>query len=157
VRIYAFSVLTTAFSAPTTRLRGWCTPKALTNQGGRTHQYIDHVVCFNTSTSHHLYKHTILHIFHARRYDSNYTIKLVQTLISVYTNLIIQFESYLRAWNIYSIVCLCRWWLILILKQTTWFIYQCVLPPWLVSALGVHQPRKQVVGALNAVVGTLNA
>jgi hypothetical protein len=69
VRVYAFSVLTTAFSALTTRLRSWCTPEALTNQGGRTHQYIDHVVCFNTRTSHHLYKHTILHVFRARRYD----------------------------------------------------------------------------------------
>src|SRR5271170_6729657 len=72
VRVYAFG-------APTTRLRGWCTPEALTNQGGRTHQYIDHVVCFNTRTSHHLHKHTILHVFRARRYDSNCTIKLVQT------------------------------------------------------------------------------
>ena len=62
-RVYAFGVLTT-------RLRVWCTPEALTNQGGRTHQYIDHVVCFNTKDSHHPNKHTILHIFHARGYDS---------------------------------------------------------------------------------------
>jgi hypothetical protein len=68
--IYAFGVPTTAFGALTTRLRGWCTPEALTNQGGGTHQYIDHVVCFNIKDSHHLYKHTILHVFHARRYDS---------------------------------------------------------------------------------------
>jgi hypothetical protein len=42
---------------------------ALTNQGGRTHQYIDHVVCFNTRDSHHLNKHMILHVFRARGYD----------------------------------------------------------------------------------------
>src|ERR1700679_2972822 len=71
-RIYALvhQVRVYAFGAPTTHLRGWCTPKALTNQGGRTHQYINHVVCFNTRTSHYLYKYTILHVFHARRYDS---------------------------------------------------------------------------------------
>jgi len=71
-RIYALvhQVRVYAFGAPTTRLRVWCTPEALTNQGGRTHQYIDHVVCFNTRTSHHLHKHTILHVFRARRYDS---------------------------------------------------------------------------------------
>src|SRR6266702_5728977 len=38
VRVYAFGV-------PTTRLRVWCTRKALTNQG-EAHQYIDLVVCF---------------------------------------------------------------------------------------------------------------
>ena len=63
VRVYAFGVLTT-------RLRVWCAPEALTNQGGRTHQYIDHVACFNTRDSHHPNKHTILHVFHARGYDS---------------------------------------------------------------------------------------
>src|SRR6266704_1060796 len=39
VRVYAFGV-------PTTRLRVWCTPEALTNQG-EAHQYIGLVVCFN--------------------------------------------------------------------------------------------------------------
>jgi hypothetical protein len=34
------------------------------------HQYINHVVCFNTRDSHHLNKRTILHVFRARRYDS---------------------------------------------------------------------------------------
>ena len=58
-----------AFSAPTTRLRVWCTYEALTNQG-EVHQYIDHVVCFNTKDSHHLNKHTILHVFRACGYDS---------------------------------------------------------------------------------------
>ena len=63
VRVYAFG-------APTTRLRVQCTPEALTNQGGGTHQYIDYVVCFNTEDSHHPNKHTILHVFRARGYDS---------------------------------------------------------------------------------------
>ena len=38
-RIYALvhQVRVYAFGAPTTRLRVWCTPEALTNQGGRTH------------------------------------------------------------------------------------------------------------------------
>ena len=45
VRVYAFSALTT-------RLRVWGTYEALTNQG-EVHQYIDHVVCFNTRDSHH--------------------------------------------------------------------------------------------------------
>ena len=63
VRVYAFGTLTTC-------LRVWCTPEALTNQGGRTHQYIDHVACFNTKDSHHPNKHTILHVFRARGYDS---------------------------------------------------------------------------------------
>jgi hypothetical protein len=44
---------------------------------GEAHQYIDYIVCFNTRTSHYLHKHTILYIFHAHRYDSNCTIKLV--------------------------------------------------------------------------------
>ena len=59
----------------------WCTYEALTNQR-EVHQYIDHVVCFNTRDSHHLNKHTILHVFRARGYDSNCIIKLIQTLIS---------------------------------------------------------------------------
>ena len=60
-----------AFGAPTARLRVWCTPEALTNQGGRTHQYIDHVACFNTTDSHHrLNEHTILNVFRAPRHDS---------------------------------------------------------------------------------------
>ena len=64
VRVYAFG-------APTTRLRVWCTPGALTNQGGRTHQYIDYVVCFNTRDSHHHpNEHTILYVFRAPGYDS---------------------------------------------------------------------------------------
>jgi hypothetical protein len=71
VRVYAFGVPTTAFSAPTTHLRSWYTPEALTNQGGRAHQYIDHVVCFNTRTSHHHPKeHTIQYVFRAPGYDS---------------------------------------------------------------------------------------
>ena len=59
-----------AFSAPTTYLRIQCTPEVLTNQGGRTHQYIDYIACFNIRDSHHPNKHTILHVFHARGYDS---------------------------------------------------------------------------------------
>ena len=53
--------------------------KALTNQG-EVHQYIDHVVCFNTQDSHHPNKHTILHVFRARGYRLTYTIKLVPTV-----------------------------------------------------------------------------
>ena len=35
------------------------------------HQYIDHVVCFNTTDSHHrLNEYTILYIFRAPRHDS---------------------------------------------------------------------------------------
>ncbi len=63
VRVYAFG-------APTTRLRVWCTPEALTNQG-EAHQYIDHVVCFNTRDSHHRPKeHTIPYVFRAPGHDS---------------------------------------------------------------------------------------
>jgi hypothetical protein len=72
-RIYALvhQVHVYAFGAPTTRLHVWCTPKTLTNQGGRTHQYIDHIVCFNTRDSHHYPKeHTILYVFRALGYDS---------------------------------------------------------------------------------------
>ena len=74
VRVYAFG-------APTTRLRVWCTPEALTNQGGRTHQYIDYIACFNITDSHHLNKHTILYVFRACGYDSNCIIKLIQTIV----------------------------------------------------------------------------
>ena len=59
-----------AFGALTTRLRVWCTSEALTNQGGRMHQYIDYVACFNIRDSHHPNKHTILYVFRARGYDS---------------------------------------------------------------------------------------
>ena len=72
-RVFTRSVhqpLVYAFGALTTRLRVWCTPEALTNQGGRTHQYIDHVACFNTRNSHHPNEHTILYVFHAPGYDS---------------------------------------------------------------------------------------
>src|SRR6266567_8968717 len=62
--------LTYAFGAPTTHLRVWRTYEALTNQG-ETHQYIDHVVCFNTRDSHHHpNEHTILYVFRAPGYDS---------------------------------------------------------------------------------------
>ena len=45
--------------------------QALTNQGGRTHQYIDYVVCFNIRDSyHHPKEHTILHVFRTLGYDS---------------------------------------------------------------------------------------
>ena len=63
VCVYAFSVLTTY-------LRVQCTPEALTNQGGRTYQYIDYIVCFNIRDSHHPNKYMILHIFYTCRYDS---------------------------------------------------------------------------------------
>ena len=43
--------------------------KALTNQG-EAYQYIDYVVCFDIEASHHPNKHTILHVFRARGYDS---------------------------------------------------------------------------------------
>ena len=56
VRVYAFSASTTVY-------------KALTNQG-EVHQYIDHIICFNTKDSHHLNKHIILQVFHARGYNS---------------------------------------------------------------------------------------
>src|SRR6266702_8136797 len=63
IRVYAFGV-------PTTRLRVWCTPEALTNQG-EAHQYIDLVVCFNTKDSHHRPKeHTIPYVFRAPGHDS---------------------------------------------------------------------------------------
>jgi len=62
VRVYAFG-------APTTRLRVWCTSEALTNQGGGASVYrlrsLLHII-----DSHHPNKHTILHVFRARGYDS---------------------------------------------------------------------------------------
>ena len=62
-RVYAFGALTT-------RLRVWRTYEALTNQE-EVHQYIDHVVCFNTRDSHHHPKeHTILYVFRAPGSDS---------------------------------------------------------------------------------------
>jgi len=80
VRVYAFS-------APTTRLRIWCTPEALTNQGGGAHQYINHIVCFNTRDSHHPNKHTILYVFRALGYDSIVPLswyKQVEILVKYY-------------------------------------------------------------------------
>jgi hypothetical protein len=71
-RAYAFGTAATRLrvGALTTCLRVWCTYKALTNQG-EVHQYIDHVVCFNTRDSHHHPKeYTILYVFRALRYDS---------------------------------------------------------------------------------------
>ena len=49
--------------------------------GTGTHQYIDHVVCFNTKDSHHPNEHTILYVFRAPGYDSNRIIKLIRTII----------------------------------------------------------------------------
>ena len=58
-----------AFGAPTTRLRVWCTPEALTNQR-EARQYIDHVVYLNREDSHyHPKEHTILYVFRAPGYD----------------------------------------------------------------------------------------
>ena len=37
---------------------------------GEAHQYINHIVCFNTKDSHHPNKHTILYIFRAPGYNS---------------------------------------------------------------------------------------
>src|ERR1700722_33613 len=62
VRVYAFS-------APTTRLRVWCTYKALTNQGGGASVYRPRSL-LHTINSHHPNKHTILQVFRARGYDS---------------------------------------------------------------------------------------
>jgi len=62
VRVYAFS-------APTTRLRVWCTYEALTNQGGGASVYRPRSLLY-TIDSHHPNKHTILHVFRARGYDS---------------------------------------------------------------------------------------
>ena len=62
VRVYAFS-------APTTRLRVWCTYKALTNQGGGALVYRPRSL-LHTIDSHHPNKHTILQVFRARGYDS---------------------------------------------------------------------------------------
>jgi hypothetical protein len=62
VRVYAFS-------APTTRLRVWCTYEALTNQGEDASVYRPRSLLY-TIDSHHPNKHTILHVFRARGYDS---------------------------------------------------------------------------------------
>ena len=74
-RVFTRSVhqpLVYAFEAPTTAYASLHQPlvyKALTNQG-EAHQYIDHVVCFNTQDSHHPNEHTILYVFRAPGYDS---------------------------------------------------------------------------------------
>ena len=65
VRVYAFGAPTTVY----TLVHQPLVYKALTNQG-EAHQYIDHVVCFNTRDSHHPNKYMILHVFRARGYDS---------------------------------------------------------------------------------------
>jgi len=62
VRVYAFG-------APTTRLRVWCTYKALTNQGEDALVYRPRSLLY-TIDSHHLNKYTILHVSRARGYDS---------------------------------------------------------------------------------------
>jgi len=62
VRVYAFG-------APTTRLRVWCTYKALTNQGEDASVYRLRSLLY-TIDSHHPNKHTILHVFRARGYNS---------------------------------------------------------------------------------------
>ena len=61
------------FGALTTCLRVRCTNHLLIKHWlirGEAHQYIDYVVCFDTEASHHPNKHMILHVFHARGYDS---------------------------------------------------------------------------------------
>ena len=63
VRVYAFSVLTT-------RLRVWCTYKALTNQGGGVLVYRPRSLLYTIDSYYRLNKHTILYIFRAPRYDS---------------------------------------------------------------------------------------
>ena len=67
-RAYAFGT-PTVFTRSVHQLPAYAS-SALTNQG-ETHQYIDHVVCFNTKDSHHrLKEHTIPYVFHAPRHDS---------------------------------------------------------------------------------------
>ena len=63
VRVYAFG-------APTNRLRVWCTPKALTNQGGGALVYRLRSLLYRIDSHHHPKEHTILYVFRAPGYNS---------------------------------------------------------------------------------------
>src|ERR1700733_12310155 len=63
VRVYAFG-------APTTRLRVWCTYKALTNQGGGASVYRPRSLLHTIESHYHPKEHTILHVFRAPGSDS---------------------------------------------------------------------------------------
>src|ERR1700685_4631804 len=58
VRVYAFS-------APTTRLRVWCTYEALTNQGGGALVYRPRSLLYTIDSHYHPKEHTILYVFRA--------------------------------------------------------------------------------------------
>ena len=62
-RVYAFGV-------PTTRLRVWCTSRALTNQGGGVLVYRLHSLLYTIDSHHYLKEYTILYVFRAPGYDS---------------------------------------------------------------------------------------
>ena len=63
VRVYAFG-------APTTRLRVWCTYKALTDQGGGASVYRPCSLLHIIDSHHHPKEHTILYVFRAPGYNS---------------------------------------------------------------------------------------
>ena len=62
VRVYAFSALTT-------RLRVWCTYKALTNQGGGASVYRPRSLLYIINSHHYPKEHTILYVFRAPGYN----------------------------------------------------------------------------------------
>jgi hypothetical protein len=63
VRVYAFD-------APTTRLRVWCTYKALTNQGGGALVYRPRSLLYIIDSHYYLKEYIILYVFCAPRSNS---------------------------------------------------------------------------------------
>ena len=59
-----------ALGAPTTRLRVWCTPGALTNQGGGASVYRPRSLPYRIDSHYYPNEHTILHVFRAPGSDS---------------------------------------------------------------------------------------
>src|ERR1700729_2529984 len=94
VRVYAFS-------APTTRLRVWCTYEALTNQGGGASVYRPRSLLHTIDSHHHPKEHTILHVFHAPGSDSLVPLNWYEQLILVSILIILNnFKFYIYFINI---------------------------------------------------------
>ena len=73
-----------ALGAPTTRLRVWCTPGALTNQGGGASVYRPRSLLHTIDSHHRLNEHTILYVFRAPRHDSLIPLNWYQQKASAY-------------------------------------------------------------------------
>ena len=85
-RVFTRSVhqpLVYAFGVPATRLRVWCTPEALTNQGGGASVYRLRSLLNRIDSHHRLNEHTILYVFRAPRHDSLIPLNWYQQIVLV--------------------------------------------------------------------------